>query len=205
MSRVDGFYIVADKTCIVDSQGPIYEGTSPERLGGSFYEIDWTDPCGRKNGTCDSTSATWSPTVTNQWSLSVADISTAEGGGNDEYFRNSGIVVKDGAFYGVNGVHPADGSLTGSYTKSIAKVDMATPEMVESWPLYRTTIGRDADMEGLSCGPDQCATSIFIGDECNVIYRMDLMSGVVTDEWLLMHGVYAVLQTSITQIRVLKS
>ena len=69
ISRVDGFYIVNDKAYLVDSQGPIYAGTSPERLGGSVYEVEWTDPCGCTSSTCASTSVTWSPTVTNQWSL----------------------------------------------------------------------------------------------------------------------------------------
>ena len=182
MSRVDGFYIVGDKAYIVDSQGPIYADAG--RLGGSVYEIEWTDPCGCGSGTCESTAVNWSPTVTKQWSLSASDISNEEGGsGTDEYFRNSGIVVVDGSFYGVNGVHPINGDLTGSYTKSIAKVDLESSEVVASWPFDGDTIGRNVDMEGLTCGQDQCVSSLFIGDEYNYIYKMDLETGEVTKEW----------------------
>jgi len=183
MSRVDGFYIVDDKAYIVDSQGPIYAGTSPDRLGGSVYEVEWTDPCGCSSGACTSTSSTWSPTVIKQWSLSASDVSAQEGGGSDEYFRNSGIVVVGDSFFAVNGVHPIDGSLTDSYSKSIAKVDMMSSTVTESWPFDESTIGRDVDMEGLTCGPDQCRSSLYIGDEYNFIYKMDLGSGEVTHEW----------------------
>ena len=51
MSRVDGFYIVDSKAYIVDSQGPIYASTSG-KLGGSVYEVDWTNPCGCAAGSC---------------------------------------------------------------------------------------------------------------------------------------------------------
>ena len=51
--RVDGFYIVDSKAYIVDSQGPIYPSTSG-KLGGSVYEVDWTNPCGRAAGTCSA-------------------------------------------------------------------------------------------------------------------------------------------------------
>ena len=35
-------------------------------------------------------------------------------------------------------------------------------------------------MEGSTCGPDQCQSSLCVGDECNFIYNMDLGSGKVT-------------------------
>lgn len=185
MSRVDGFYITHDnaKAYIVDSQGPIW-ADDEGRLGGSVYQVDWVDPCGCDTGTCTSTSVEWFPSVTEQWSLMAADVTAAEGGGTDEHFRNSGIVVVDDHFFGVNGVHPIDGSYSDSYPKSLVKVDITTGTVVESWPFDGATqIGRDVDMEGLTCGPDQCASSVYIGDEYNYIYQMDLETGNVTQEW----------------------
>lgn len=184
MSRVDGFYITHDdaQAYIVDSQGPIW-ADDEGRLGGSVYKVDWTDPCGCNGGTCTSTDVEWSPTVTKQFSLMASDVSATEGGGVDEHFRNSGIVVVDGYFFGVNGVHPAGGSLSGSYPKSIVKVDSSSGETEESWAFDGSTVGRDVDMEGLTCGPDQCASSLFIGDEYNFVYELDLETGTVAREW----------------------
>lgn len=182
MSRVDGFYITQDMAYIVDSQGPIYADTEG-RLGGSVYQVSWTDPCACSDGACSSSQVTWSPTVLQQWSLSALDVSAQEGGTNDEYFRNSGIVVVGSSWYGVNGVHPISGSLSVSYPKSLVKFDMDLNEIVQSWAFDGTTVGRDVDMEGLTCGPDHCLTSLYIGDEYNMIYELDLASGTVTREW----------------------
>ncbi|KAL3910523.1 MAG: hypothetical protein SGARI_002082 [Bacillariaceae sp.] len=38
-------------------------------------------------------------------------------------------------------------------------------------------------MEGLTCGPDQCTSSLFIGDEYTYIYELDLESGTIVREW----------------------
>ena len=59
---------------------------------------------------------------------------------------------------------------------------MASSAVIKSWPFDGTTVGRDVDMEGLTCGPDQCATSLFIGDEYTYIYELDLESGLITRE-----------------------
>ncbi|KAL3931474.1 MAG: hypothetical protein SGBAC_011291, partial [Bacillariaceae sp.] len=183
MSRVDGFYIVNNEAYIVDSQGPIYADSG--RLGGSVYEVTWNDPCGCASGTCSASSVQWSPTVLRQWSISAADVSAAEGGGMDEYFRNSGIVVVDNTWYGVNGVHPISGSHTVSYTKSIVQVDMSTTDLtvVDSWSFDGSTVGHDVDMEGLTCGPDGCSSTLYVGDEYNYIYALNLETGEVGMEW----------------------
>jgi hypothetical protein len=186
MSRVDGFYITHENTkaYIVDSQGHIYEGDEG-RLGGSVYQVDWTNPCGcTSDGSCSSTSATWTPTVTQSWSISASDVSGNEGGGNDEYFRNSGIVVVGDSWYGVNGVHPiAGGSLTSSYTKSIVEMSMTSSSIVTFWSFDGSSVGYDVDMEGLTCGPDMCASTLYVGDEYNYIYALDLESGQINMEW----------------------
>ena len=48
---MDGFYIVGQKAFIVDSQGPIYASTAG-KLGGSVYEVAWSNPCGCAAGAC---------------------------------------------------------------------------------------------------------------------------------------------------------
>ncbi|CAB9523412.1 tyrosinase [Seminavis robusta] len=186
MSRVDGFYITPDnnKAYIVDSQGPIYAPQGENYLGGSVYEVDWTNPCGcSSDGTCTESSVTWTPTVSQSWSLSASDISATEGGGNDEYFRNSGIVVLGDTWFGVNGVHPVEGSLTANYPKSIVQVDKTTSSILNTWSFDGSTVGHDVDMEGLTCGPDQCSTMLYVGDEYNYIYQLDLETGAVNTEW----------------------
>jgi len=191
MSRVDGFYIVGNLAYIVDSQGPIYADESG-KLGGSVYQVDWsTHPCGCASGSCTDTSVEWSPSVQKNWALSATEASIEDGGGSDEHFRNSGIVVTGGFWYGVNGVHPVGGSLSASYPKSIIKVDMASAALksegfasvVQKWPFDAATLGHDVDMEGLACGADDCATALYVGDEYNFVYKFDLASGTVTHEW----------------------
>lgn len=93
-----------------------------------------------------------------------------------------------------NGVHPSkEGGLTGNYPKIIVKVDMSTAKLKSAgfaavskkWSFDATTIGHDVDMEGLTCGEDDCSKSIYVGDEYNYIYKLDLASGLVTHEWNL--------------------
>eukprot|EP00416_Gambierdiscus_australes_P017874 CAMPEP_0171064830 /NCGR_PEP_ID=MMETSP0766_2-20121228/6512_1 /TAXON_ID=439317 /ORGANISM="Gambierdiscus australes, Strain CAWD 149" /LENGTH=806 /DNA_ID=CAMNT_0011520897 /DNA_START=45 /DNA_END=2465 /DNA_ORIENTATION=- len=190
MTRVDGFYIVGSVAYIVDSQGPIYASTAG-KLGGSVYQVEWTNPCSCSSGaTCSSSSATWSPTVTKTWSLAANAADIDDGGGADNDFRNSGIVVVGDYWYGVNGVHPIGGSLTGAYPKSIVKVamsattkDSGNAEVTKKWSFDGTTLGHDVDMEGLTCGQDDCANSLYVGDEYNYIYKFDLNSGEVPMEW----------------------
>jgi len=194
MTRVDGFYIVKDRAFIVDSQGPIYASESG-KLGGSVYEVEWqTHPCGcTAQGTCSSTSVTWTPKVLRNWALSATEATIGDGGGSDKDFRNSGIVVANASIFAVNGVHPVGGSLTGSYPKSIVKMDMEAAQqktagyapIVQKWSFDATTLSHDVDMEGLTCGVDGCKDALYVGDEYNYIYKLDLSSGKVTHEWNL--------------------
>lgn len=170
MSRVDGFYIVGSDAYIVDSQGPIYTAT---KLGGSVYKVAWTNPCSCSSGTCTSTTASWSPTVTKTWTLSATASSINDGGGNDEYFRNSGIAVVGDYLYAVNGVHP-NPALTCCYPKSLVKVTMADSSIAQKWSYDASTLGHDVDMEGITCGADSCANYIYVGDEYNYIYKLNL-------------------------------
>ena len=171
MSRVDGFYIVGSDAYIVDSQGPIYAST---KLGGSVYKVAWSNPCGcSSGGTCTATTASWSPTVTKTWTLNAVQSGINDGGGNDQYFRNSGIAVVGDHFYAVNGVHP-NPTLTGSYPKSLVKVTMADSSIAQKWSFDASTIGHDVDMEGIACGSDSCANYIYVGDEYNYIYKLNL-------------------------------
>lgn len=196
MTRVDGFYIVGERAFIVDSQGPIYASTAG-KLGGSVYEVEWkTHPCGcTAQGTCSSSSVSWTPKVVNNWALSANEATIGDGGGNDNDFRNSGIVVVNGTeFFAVNGVHPLKGDdLTGSYPKSIVKVDMTAAQkktagfapVVQKWSFEASTLNHEVDMEGLTCGVDACLKSLYVGDEYNFIYKLDFSSGKVTHEWNL--------------------
>lgn len=194
MSRVDGFAISGSDAYIVDSQGPIY-ASEAGKLGGSVYRVDWTNPCGcDSSGACTSSEASWSPTVTATWALSATEPSIGDGGGSDEYFRNSGIVVVGDSFYGVNGVHP-NPSLTCCYPKSIVRVNMTVAAQKgagdaavdANWAFDATTLDHDIDMEGLTCGSDGCETTLFVGDEYNYIYALALddadASTAITREW----------------------
>jgi hypothetical protein len=170
MSRVDGFYIVGGTAFIVDSQGPMHASS----LGGSVYAVDWTNPCGcASDGSCTSSTSTWMPTITNMWTFSAAGSDIADGAGNDNYFRNSGIVVLGEYLYAVNGVHP-NPTLTCCYPKSLVKVKMADSSIAQKWSFNGTTLGHDIDMEALTCGPDGCSDYIYIGDEYNFIYKLKL-------------------------------
>jgi len=183
MSRVDGFQIVGDTAYIVDSQGPIH-ATS---LGGSVYSMPWTNPCGcTAAGTCTTPIATWTPTVTKKWTFSGSQADIADGGGNDPYFRNSGIVASGDYMYAVNGVHP-NPDLTCCYPKSLVKVKMSDSSIAQKWSFTAETLGHDIDMEGLTCGADDCATHMYIGDEYNFIYKLNLLTtdpaSAVEQEW----------------------
>jgi len=193
MTRVDGFYIVGSLAYIVDSQGPIYADTEG-KLGGSLYQVDWaTHPCGCAAGECSTNETTWEPTVLKNWAIDPAEATIGDGGGVDTAFRNSGVLVIGDYWYGVNGVHPIDDSLTGSYPKSLIKVDMTTAtekadgfvSAAQKWSFDASTWGYDVDMEALTCGADACETAIYIGDEYNFIWKMDLTQTTPTllDMW----------------------
>jgi len=187
MSRVDGFYIVGSTAYIVDSQGPIYASS---HQGGSLYAVTWTNPCScDASGSCSSSEATWTPTITKTHTLSATDTSIGDGGGTDEYFRNSGVVVSGDYFYAVNGVHPHGKSLTCCYPKSLVKASLSDTSIAAKWSFTASTLGHDVDMEGLTCGADGCSNYLYIGDEYNLIYRLTLSTSdaasAVESEWNL--------------------
>lgn len=198
MARVDGFWISGSTAYIVDSQGPMW----PDSLGMNMYVVEWTDPCGCATGTCTSTSVSWSPTVTASTKFEASAV--GDGAGVDTYFRNSGIAVVGDDFYSVNGVHPVNpGDYTSYYPKSLVKA--AVPSAVgttatasQKWSYTAATLGHDVDMEALSCGPDACATYLYVGDEYNYVYRLTLgeadAAAAVPWEWDLNTIVGAVSQ-----------
>ena len=56
------------------------------------------------------------------------------------------------------------------------------------WSFNSSTLGHAVDMEALTCGPDTCKSSIYIGDEFGYIYKLDLgQSGsgasAISAEW----------------------
>jgi len=183
MSRVDGFQIVGGTAYIVDSQGPMWSSS----LGGSVYSMPWTNPCGCSSAaTCTNIAVEWAPTVTKKWTFSADAANIADGGGNDAYFRNSGIVAKGDYMYAVNGVHP-NPDLTCCYPKSLIKVKISDSSVAQKWSFTEKTLGHDIDMEGLTCGADDCATHMYIGDEYNYIYKLNLTTSdpalAVEEEW----------------------
>ena len=189
MSRVDGFTINAagTKAYIADSQGPIYASTM---LGGSIYELVWDNPCGcTAEGTCASTAVSWTPTITNTIVLDALDPAISDGGGADDYYRNSGalLTADELSIFSVDGVHPISGSLSASYPKSLLKISLADGSVEQRWAYDAATLGHDVDFEALTCGPDACAEFLYIGDEWNYVYQMRISEAdpgaAIVQEW----------------------
>eukprot|EP00971_Amphidinium_carterae_P011118 219051-Amphidinium_carterae.1 len=114
--------------------------------------------------------ASWTPTILKRLSTNLLG---SDGGSTDGYFRNSGVVIDGEFYYAINGVHPISGSLTSSYPKSLVKAKLADDTVVTRWSFDANTTGRHVDMEGLTFGPEGTST-IYIGDEYNYIYRIDV-------------------------------
>ena len=101
-------------------------------------------------------------------------------------------------------MHPVNqGDYTGYYPKSLVKA--AVPSAVgttatasQKWSYTADTLGHDVDMEALSCGPDACATYLYVGDEYNYVYRLTIgeadAAAAVQWEWDLNTIVGAVSQ-----------
>lgn len=111
-------------------------------------------------------------------------INNGDGNGIDNFFRNSGVVINEATntYFAVNGVHPVNsGDYSSYYTKSIVEASLDTDEIVNVWCFDANTLGREVDMEGLTFaeGTDR----LYIGDEYNFIYELDLTTGEVTREW----------------------
>ena len=113
-------------------------------------------------------------------------VNNGDGNGIDNYFRNSGVVINEASntYFAVNGVHPVNsGDYSSYYTKSIVEASLETDEIVNVWAFDASTLGREVDMEGLTFA--EGTDKLYIGDEYNYIYELDLTSGQVTREWNL--------------------
>ncbi len=110
-------------------------------------------------------------------------INLGDGNNIDNYFRNSGVLVDEtnNAYYAVNGVHPVNqGQYDAYYPKSIVKASMTDDSIIESYS-FSSVNGHNIDMEALSFGEDN--NYLYIGDEYNYIYEMDLSDGSINREW----------------------
>ena len=192
MSRVDGFTISADgtKAYIADSQGPIHASTAG-MLGGSIYELTWDDPCGcDSSGSCTLSTVTWSPTIINTITIDATAADIGDGAGIDDYYRNSGVLLSANGLsvFATNGVHPVNqNDVTSYYPKSLLKLAVADGSVEQKWSFTAATLGHDVDMEALTCGSDACSNFIYVGDEWNYVYQIDLSetspAAAVVREW----------------------
>lgn len=116
----------------------------------------------------------------------AAQVEAGDGARIDGTFRNSGVVIdeENGLYYGVNGVHPVNrGDYTSYYPKSIVAASLETDEIVEVYS-FESVNGHDVDMEALTfAGGD--TSVLYVGDEYNFIYELDLKTGEITREWTL--------------------
>ncbi|MEL6525872.1 MAG: esterase-like activity of phytase family protein [Chloroflexota bacterium] len=111
-------------------------------------------------------------------------IDAGDGAGIDNTFRNSGVVIdeENGLYYGVNGVHPVNnGDYTSYYPKSIVAASIETDEIVEVYS-FESVNNHDVDMEALTFAGDDTSV-LYVGDEYNYIYELDLETGEITREW----------------------
>ncbi|MFK7937044.1 MAG: esterase-like activity of phytase family protein [Saprospiraceae bacterium] len=123
-------------------------------------------------------------TDTETYGNALADQVTAgDGAGIDNTFRNSGVVINeaDDTYFAVNGVHPVNGGDYTSYNpKSVVKASLTTDEVVQAFP-FSGVNGHEVDMEALTFGPED--GYLYIGDEYNYIYKMNLTNGDIEEEW----------------------
>ncbi|MDW3646826.1 MAG: hypothetical protein R8P61_07185 [Bacteroidia bacterium] len=113
-------------------------------------------------------------------------IDAGDGNGIDNSFRISGLVIDESSqsYFAVNGVHPVNmGDYESYYPKSIVQASLATDEIIAAWSFDASTLGRQVDMEALCFAED--GDKLYIGDEYNYIYELDLTSGLVSREWNL--------------------
>lgn len=110
-------------------------------------------------------------------------IAAGDGAGVDNYFRNSGVVIDEeaNAYYAVNGVHPVNqGDYSSYYPKSVVKASLEDDTLLNVYS-YSSVNGHDVDMEALTFveGSDY----LYVGDEYNLIYELDLETGQILREW----------------------
>ena len=114
----------------------------------------------------------------------AAQVDAGDGAGIDGTFRNSGVVVDEanGLYYAVNGVHPVNrGDFTSYYPKSIVAASLETDEIVRAYS-FTSVRGHHVDMEALTFAGDDTSI-LYVGDEYNFIYELDLETGEITREW----------------------
>ena len=141
---------------------------------------------GNSNDTDDTTSNSSASDVTTYGNALTDQIRAGDGNGIDNAFRISGLVIDEvsNTYFAVNGVHPVNmGDYTSYYPKSIVQASLETDEIVAVWSFDETTLGRQVDMEAL-CFADH-TDRLYIGDEYNYIYELDLTTGLVSREWNL--------------------
>lgn len=110
-------------------------------------------------------------------------VEIGDGAGIDKIFRNSGVVIdeSDNTYFAVNGVHPINkGDYTSYYPKSVVKASLKTDEIVQVYQFSKLN-SHEIDMEGLCYGPMD--GYLFIGDEYNYIYKLNLSTGEIEKEW----------------------
>ena len=110
-------------------------------------------------------------------------VEAGDGNGIDGYFRNSGVVLDEeaNAYYAVNGVHPVNrGDYSSYYPKSIVMASLEDDSIIRAYS-FREVNGHDVDMEALTFAesPDY----LYVGDEYNLIYELDLETGDILREW----------------------
>ena len=140
----------------------------------------------------------WTPQIVSQIGNAMsASVAAGDGGGLDEYFRNSGVVVKDGFYYVVNGVHPVKrDNFTSYYPKSLVKASISSDTVEMRCSYYGSSsetpsllggaaINHEVDMEALTFGPDGGSTYVYVGDEYNYIYQIRLSDCGITKQWNL--------------------
>lgn len=111
-------------------------------------------------------------------------VEAGDGAGIDGTFRNSGVVIdeENGLYYAVNGVHPINrGDYTSYYPKSIVAASLETDEIVTAYS-FDGFNNHEVDMEALTFAGDDTSV-LYVGDEYNFIYELDLETGEITREW----------------------
>jgi hypothetical protein len=132
--------------------------------------------------------AVWNPTVVRKLGGALKDaVAAGDGGGFEEHFRNSGVLVKDGSYYGINGASMVTNFAvqTGfqeAPPKSLIKANLIT-DSIEDQFTFTHAFGHDIDLEAIAFGPDEGEEYIYIGDERNFIYQLRLSDGELTQEW----------------------
>ena len=143
---------------------------------------DTTTPTTNEDGVV---SATLNDASFETFGQALADqIIAGDGAGIDNVFRNSGVVVDptENAYYAVNGVHPVNnGDYTSYFPKSVVKASLADDSIMEAYSFGQLN-GHNTDMEALSF-VSSMPGMLYVGDEYNYVYELDLTTGDVTREW----------------------